>query len=166
MNKRGDVSDGIMFLVIIFFLAVSFIVVIFINSKLSYVISSTPLNETDAANTIVDSLDRITTTGAQRAFVFIFAFMIVGMMVSAFLVRVHPIWIFLYIFFAAIAVLLAAILANIYNEVILNENLSEIADQQTMMNWIMQHLVQIVIGAVGLSMIILFAKPPSGGEPI
>lgn len=166
MNKKGDVSDGIILLVILFFLAVSFIVVTLVNSKISEVISTTPLNQTTASTSIISSLNRLTTTGTQRAFVFIFAFMIIAMMISAFMVRVHPIWIFLYIFFTAIAVLLAAILVNIYDMIISTDALSTIASQQTMMNWIMSHLIHIVIGAVGLSMIILFAKPPAGGEPV
>jgi hypothetical protein len=35
-------------------------------------------------------MDRITTTGAQRAFVFIFAFLIIGMMITTVVVPFNP----------------------------------------------------------------------------
>lgn len=166
MNRKGEVSEGIMFIVIIFFLAVSFVVVAFVNSKFSDIITSTPLNDTTASTKIVSGLDSLTTSGVNRAFVFLFGGLILSMMLSAFMVRVHPAWLFLYIIFLAIAVIVAVPLTNIYTELIANDTLNPIASQQTMINWVMQNSVKILIGAVALSLVILFAKPPEGGGQI
>lgn len=164
LNKKGDVTSGITFIVIIFFLAISFIVVAFINDKMKDVVEDTVLNQTSVASGIVDSMNFITTTGIQRGFALIFVFMIIGMMVSSFLVRVHPIWIFLYIIFACFAVVITVPIANVYQLFIENETLSSIASQQTLITWVMQHSVLILIATLALSMIILFAKLPDRGQ--
>jgi len=48
IRKKGDPTDIFLFLVIIFFVAVSFVVVIFTNTKVHEIISTTALNESDA----------------------------------------------------------------------------------------------------------------------
>lgn len=163
-NKKGDVTDGIVFIFLIFFLAVSFVAVGFIISQFSLVVSTTPLNQSTAAPKIISSLDNLSTNGINKAFAFLFAFLIIAMMMTAFMVRVHPAWIFLYIIFLAIAILLAVLLSNAFNTMINNNALSSIANQQTMIVWVMRHSVKIIIGAVALSMIILFAKPPERSD--
>ena len=164
MNKKGDVSDGIVFIIVIFFLAVSFVAVAFVTNEFKNAITDTPLNDTTASSAIVEGLDNLNSTGIQRGFGMVFVFLIIGMMLSSFLVRVHPAWIFLYILFLVFAIIVTVPLANIYNEMISNTALSEIANQQTIINWVMFHSVQILIGSVILSMIILFAKPPEVGQ--
>lgn len=166
MNKKGDVSDGITFIVIVFFLAIGLLIAGFANTKIYNAIHDTALNQSDAAATITTSLDYINTTGIQRGFVFIFAFLIIGMMLSSFLVRVHPAWIFLYILFLAFAVIITIPLANTYQAIIEAPALADYAAKQTMMTFIMQHSVTILIASVILSWIILFAKPLEGGNRI
>jgi hypothetical protein len=88
----------------LFFLAISFVVVAFVNSKLTLVIKNTPLNQTDAASTIISASENLTYHGIQKAFVFLFVFMIIGMLISSVMFRVHPIWIIFYILLLGIAV--------------------------------------------------------------
>ena len=163
-NKKGDVSDGIVILIILFFLAVSFLVVAFVNGKFYDVVMTTPLNQSSVAPQIGDSINLISTTTIQRGFVMIFAILVIGTLVSSFLVRVHPAWIFLYIFFLAFDVFLAILLANTYNALIETDALAAMAAQQTMTNWIMKNIVKIIIGVIGLSLIVLFAKAPEGSD--
>lgn len=165
-NKRGDVSDGIIFIVIIFFLAVSFLVGAFVNSKFQSIVQTTVLNQSTASQDIIDGLDRLTTSGIQRGFVMVFAFLIIGMMLSSFLVRVHPAWIFIYILTMGFAILITVPLANAYAALANAEAIRSVAEQQTMITYIMQHSVKILIGALALSMIILFAKPMEGSTRI
>ena len=171
-GKKADATDGIIILITVFFLAVSFIVVAFINNKLSNTISTTALNQTSVATQVTATMNRITTNGIQQGFVMIFSFLVIGTMLSSFLVRVHPAFMFLYIIMAGLMVLLGAIFANMYNALINNATLGEIALQQTAMNWIMSHIVAIMIATVALSVVILMAKPPEssggfgGGSPV
>ena len=158
-GKKGDVNDYFVFLIILFFLAISFVVVAFTNDQLTRVIKDSALNDTSVANpTIVNQMDMISTKTIQRGFVAIFGFLVIGVMVSAFLIRIHPAFIFLYIIFLSISLFIAAPLANAYQKVIESSTLSTIASQQNMMNWIMQHIVVIMVGVGALSMIVTFAK--------
>ena len=165
-NKKGDVSDGITYIIIIFFLAISLVTAAFIVTKFKDVVQNTPLNQSAASEDIIQGLDNITTTGVNRGFTMIFGVLIIGMMLSSFLVRVHPAWIFLYIIFLIIAVIVTVPMANIYNQFINVDALKSTADQQTQINWVMEHSIKILIGTVCLSLIILFAKIPERSEPI
>lgn len=169
-GKKADASDGIIILVMIFFLAVSFIVAAFVNSKISTIISTTALNQSDSAAKIVQSVDKVTTNGIQQGFVMMFVFMVIGTILSSFLVRVHPAFFFLYLIFAAVTVILGAILGNVYSNFINNATMAEVAAQQPQINWIMSHIVVIMISTIAISVLVLFAKPPEfgggGGMPV
>jgi len=166
MNRKGDISEGITLMVIVFFIAISFIVVALANTKISNAISDTVLNDSQAAEQILTSLDYITSTGINRGFVFIFAFLIIGMMLSSFLVRVHPAWLFLYILFLGFAIVITVPLANAYQAIIEADAFAEVAAQQTMITYVMQHSIKILIAASIFSWIILFAKPMEGSNRI
>lgn len=159
---KGDPTDIILFIVIIFFLAVSFVVVLFVNTKISEVISTTVLSNSSAAPSIISGLDNINTTVTQRGFVLVFALFIIGLMISSFLVRVHPIFIFIYIFTLVMSILLAVYLTNTYQLIIENEQLATIAANYTMITWIMHNSVKILVAVGSLTMIITFSKLFSG----
>lgn len=164
-NKRGDVSDGLMIVIVLFFLAVSFVAVAFINDKFIDVIQLTPLNDTTVSSKIVQSMENMTTNGIQQGFTFIFFGLCLGTILSSFLVRVHPGFLVLYIFMAGVTVILGALLGNAYNNFAHTTALENIAGQQTQIGWIMTHIVQIIIGVIGVSVLVLFIKfPGMGGE--
>lgn len=162
-NKKGDVSDGIIILVTIFFLAIAFITVAFVNDKFSWIIKNTPLNESSVSSQIADSVDTITTKTIQQGYVMIFAFLCIGTLLSSFLVRVHPGFFFMYLLFAGFMVILGVTLANTYNAFIHVDALVDVAAKQPMITWIMTHVIKIMIGVVALSVVVLLAKPPEGG---
>ena len=165
-NKRGDVTDIITFLIIVFFLATSFLVVGFTNDKLKDVITDTDINDSIYSQSYTDAMDNITTNTLQNGFVAIFAFLIIGMMVSSFMVKIHPIFLFMYVIFLAIASFVAVPLANAYQMLMNAETIATVAGQQTTINWIMEHLVLITVGAGVISMIVTFAKLNKPAEAI
>ena len=166
---KGDVTDMIILLISIFFLAIAMIVVAYTNNIMKNVITETTLGNTSVASSITNQMDSITTSGIQKGFVMIFGFLVIGMMLSAFLVRVHPAFLFLYIIFAIVTVFVSVFLANAYAAVVNAEELAAIASQQTMITFVMKNIVKILIGAIALSIVILFAKSPDGaggGTPV
>lgn len=157
-NKRGDATDIVFFGIIIAFLAISFVVVIYVNTQLSDVVRTTVLNQSQAAEDILQGFDNINQTVTQRGYVLVFSILIVGLMVSAFLVRVHPIFIFLYFFTLVLAIIDAVYLSNLYQAIIENAEFASIASNYPMITFIMQHSVKILIAVAALSMIITFSK--------
>ena len=168
-SKKADATDGLMMMITLFFLAVSLLIVGFANSKISNIISTTDgLNSTTTATSAVTQLDLITSTYIQKGFAILFAFLCIGSLLTSFLVRVHPAFFFIYIITTGVMVILGAILGNVYNTLINNETLIDVASQQTMTNWIMTHIVVIMLAVVAISLIVLFAKVPdeTGGSVV
>ena len=157
-NRKGDATDIIFFGIIIFFLAVSFVVVIFVNNILTGVISDTALNESAAAPRILDGFNHVNQTVTQRGFVIMFAILIIGQLVSAFLIRVHPVFIFVYLFTLVMSIIDAVYLSNLYQAIIENAQFAAIATNYPMITYIMQHAIAILIAVGSLGMIITFSK--------
>ena len=167
LNKRGDVTDYITFLILIFFLAVSFLIAAFVNYHIKDIITTTDINNTDVAVDAANQIDNIIENTTDNAFVAIFAFLIIGMIVSSFLVRIHPIFIFLYIIFLSISLFVLLPLANTYQLLVSNPTLQVVGQYQTKTTWIMEHLAKIVLGVGALTMMVTFGKlmnrSPGGG---
>jgi len=157
-NKKGDVTNIFTFIILVFFLAISFLIVAYTNSEFKNFIQDSELNNTEVSQSSIDMLDNFTTKTIQRGFILIFAFIIIGMMISSFLVRIHPVFIFIYILFLGIAIFVGVPLANAYQQLMNTEVISTVAGQQTMINWVMEHFIMIILGVGGLSMIIVFGK--------
>lgn len=167
LGKKGDATDPFIVMVIIFFLAVAFIIGIFVNSKMSTIISTTALNSSAAADDILDTFDNLNALGIQRAFVLIFVLMTIFVMGSAFLVRVHPFWIWIYIVMMFVTVLTSVFMANTYGALVENEQLAAVIAGQPMITFFMENAVIIAVSISILSMVIVFSKifnAPSGGS--
>jgi hypothetical protein len=162
-GKRADPTDILLLLVLLFFLAISFVVAGFMNSKIQDVISNTALNSSSAYESINSSFNNINTLGVQRGFVLFFALLVVGIMVSSFMIRVHPVFIFIYIITLVVAIFLAIYLANAYAMLQDNPLFAELSTNNTMITWTMQHIIKILIGVGALSMVIIFGKVGGGG---
>ena len=65
LGKKGDASSIILFLIIIFFLAVSFMVVLFTNDILFNVIQTTALNDSSASTSILSAFNTVNTLTVQ-----------------------------------------------------------------------------------------------------
>lgn len=166
MEKKAEITDILIFIITIFFLAVSFVAVGFVMTKLKLVVQSTPLNETQVGQTVIASYDTITFESIPNAYVFMFAFMIIAMLITSFLVKYHPIFIVFFIMIACFSVFISFVLGNAYSAFVNAEQLNDVAYRYTAMNWIWQHIGIIMSAVAGLSLIILMARlPGSGGNP-
>lgn len=157
-RKKGDPTDVIVFIIIIFFLAVTFLIGIFVNTKIKGVIDNTVLNNSTAYSQISSSFDTVNKTTIQSGFVLAFGLLIIFIFISSFLIRTYPVFIFIYIISLVLAVLLGVYLANSYEQIIANPLLAEAVANSPMITWIMQHSVKIIIAVGALSMIIIFGK--------
>lgn len=159
---KADPTDILLFLIIVFFVAVGLVVALFANNIIKNVIDTTPLNSSAAYSSIESSFTSINEISVQRAFVIFFAFLIIGMMVSAFLIKVHPIFIFVYIIILLVTILTAVYLANTYETLVTNPLFADLADNYATITFVMKHCVEILIGVWALTMIIIFGKIGGG----
>ena len=163
-KRKGDPTDILLFLIILFFLVVSLVVVLYANGKILDVIDNTALNQTEAYESIHDSFVSINEFTAQRGFTLFFAILIIGIIISSFLVRVNPVFIFIYIITLGMTIFTSVYLANAYAMIVANGQLSTISDNYAMMTFIMQNITKILLGVGALSMIVIFGKI-GGGSP-
>lgn len=164
ITKKADPTDIVLLLIMIFFLAISFVVVLFTNDKIKTIISTTALNESDAFAQIDAAFTTINEYTTQRGFTLFFGILIIGILVSSFMIRVHPVFIFIYIITLGVSIFVGVYLANAYEMVVANGQLAAIAANYAMMTWVMQHITTILLGVGALSMIIIFGKVGGGGS--
>ena len=162
-RKKADPTDIILFLVIIFFLAVSMVIALYMNTKVREIISTTALNQSAAYSSIDKSFENVNLYGVQRGVAMFLGILIIGMLVSSFLIRVHPVFIFIYIITLAAAIFVGVFLANSYEMIVQAGELAAFAADYAIVTWIMQHIVLILLGVGALSMIIIFGKIGGGG---
>lgn len=163
LNKKADPTDIVLFLIIIFFVIISMVVALFVNTKIKTIIDTTELNSSAAYSSISESFKTINEVTVQRGFTLFFGVLIIGMLASSFLIRVHPVFIFIYIITLSAAIFVGIYLANAYELFVSNGQIASIASNYAMMTYIMQHIVLILLATGALSMIIIFGKLFGGG---
>jgi len=163
-QKKGNPVELFLVLIVLFFIVISFVVVLFDNSKIQEVISTTVLNSSSAYESINNSFTTINEFTVQRAFVLFFTILCIGVLVSSFLVRSHPIFLFLYIITLGVAIFVSLYLANAYALVVSNPQLASISENYAMMTFVMRNVGKILLAVGGLSFVILFGKIGGGGN--
>lgn len=165
-NKRGDVTDILIFSILIFTFAIILFIFSFIIPEITDGLRAGGLNNTPEGTSAIDQLENFGSVGIQRGFFLFFVGLIISNLISAFLVRTHPAFLFLYIFLLILTVLVGTYLGNAYDAM---RTIPIFADQlasQTLINLVMENFVVIIIGVSALSMVIAFAKFSSFGRSV
>ncbi len=166
LGKRGDVTDILIFSIIVFTFAVVLFTFTFIIPQITDGLRAGGLNNTPEGSSAIDRLESFGSEGIQRGFFLIFVGLLISNLISAFLVRTHPIFLFLYIFVLILTVLIGTYLGNAYDQL---RNISIFSDQlasQTLINIVMENYILIIIGTAALSMVIVFSKFSSAGRSV
>lgn len=166
MNKKGEITDIIIFLIVIFFLAVSLITAVYVNTKLREVVATTVLNSTSTGQIVIQAYDTMNFTTVPNIYLMMVAFLIIGQIVTSFLVKYHPVFIVLFIVFAGFGIFLGFILANVYEQFVNVDQIQTVAEQMPKVNWIWSHISIIMSAVSALTLIILFARLPGNGGQI
>lgn len=164
-NRRGDITDMFVFLIVLFILAVGLLVIVYTNSEIVNGFLASGLNETAEQREALDGLDNFGKVTLQRGFLFLLVGLIISTMITSFLARTHPIWMFLYIIMLGLTVFIGIYLGSTYQDVKDMDIFSSIIESQGILNFIMDNLITIVVVVGILSMIIVFSKfKTSGGS--
>lgn len=156
--KKGELTDMMIFLITIFTLAVGLFTFTFIIPAITSGLRLAGLNSTTEASNAIDQMDTIGTSTINNGFMMLFVGLILSVMITSFLVRTHPIFLFLYIFFLAITLLLSFYLGNAYNTIITTPIFANTVQNASFITLVMSHIAEICLAVGALSMIIVFAK--------
>jgi len=158
MNKHADITDTISFVIVVVILAIGFFIIAFIIPSITDGLSNAGLNNSVEGANAISRLNDFGTQGIQRGFFFVFMGMCIAVLISSFFIDTHPIFLFLYIIFLAIAVILGGYLANAYETFSTVSAFESFYESQTLFNMVMSHIVLITIIVGALSFIIIFSK--------
>lgn len=161
-NKKG-ISDVVFVVAILFVIALSFLVILFISTTLrdNMVPAITIMDNTSGAmlNQTISAVPQTIDT----AFLIILVGLIIGVLISSFLFYSHPIFMILYIILSVGALLISVIFSNVYETVSTTSGLNSTIASMPIANYVMLHLPLFVLGIIALSIIIIYAKSQMGG---
>lgn len=161
--KKGDLPDILIWLITIFILAIGLFVFAYVIPTIGSGLGDAGLNQSAEGLNAINSFSNIGTITIQRGFFLLFSGLMMGVMISSFLIRTHPIFIFLYIFFLGISVLLSTYFSNAFESLTSQEIFSSTLGTQGLISVVMNNLPKITLGIGALSLIIIFAKFSSIG---
>lgn len=157
-NKKGELTDILIWIIYIFILAVGLFILMYIIPSISTGLRGSGLNNSAEGAGAINQLEDIGTSTINNGFMMLFVGLIISMMITSFLVRTHPIFLFLYIFILAITLLLGMYIGNAYNTLSTNSIFSSMVNNASFINLVMNNIVEITLAVGALSMIIVFAK--------
>lgn len=155
-NKKGYVQDWLFYALIILVIAVVLIVVNMFLSEINTKIQASD-SGTTAKSIMSDNTSRFSIVW-DNSFIFIFFIFALGIIISFYVIKTTPALFFPVVIVFAIIIFITAIIGNVYDE--FNDN-TDIATHSTSfsgMEWIMSHIVELllIMGFVGV--VALFAK--------
>jgi len=157
-NRRGDITDMMVFLIVLFILAVGLVIIVYTISAMTDGLNVAGLNETTQTSEAIDGLDNFGTIVLQRGFLLLFVGLIISVMITSFFANTHPIWLFLYVIMLGLTIFIGIYLGSAFEEMQEVDILTDVISNQPMISFVMNNIL-IIITAVGvLSLIIVFAK--------
>ena len=143
MNRKASIVDSIFMVVILFAVAISFV--------LGYKIYDTMNTHIQGADTIPDSGKAVSqnfydsyVTIFDYGFLFILIILFLATVVLGAMVDTHPVLYFISAFLTLIVIILAAIFANTYDEFRDTSSISAYASQFVIIGFVMEHFVSII----------------------
>lgn len=156
--KKGDLPDVLVWLITIFILAIGLFIFAYVIPTIGTGLSDAGLNKSTEGANAIQTFSSIGTVTIQRGFFMLFAGLIMGVMISSFLIRTHPIFMFLYVIFLGLSVFLATYFGNAYETLTSSTLFAGTLASQGLINVVMNNLPKITLGVGALSIIIVFAK--------
>ncbi len=157
-SKKGDLPDMLIFIITIFIFATGLLVFAFVVPSIADGLSQAGLNSSSEGFDAIEELSELGSNGLQKGFFFLFVGLIMSTMVTSFLTRTHPIFLFMYIFFLGVTLFVGGYLGNAFEQIATSPVLVDTLGSQGLISAVMQNIIIITLVTGALSMIIIFAK--------
>ena len=157
-SKKGELTDIMVFLITMFILGIGLFVLVFIVPKITGGLRLAGLNNSVAGANAIDTLESGGTSMINNGFLILFVGLILAEIITAFLVRTHPIFLFLYIIFLGISIFLSFYLGNAFYAMQQNAIFADTLANANFITLIMGHIAEITLAVGAFTMIVIFAK--------
>jgi hypothetical protein len=162
-SKKGDLPDMFILIITLFIFAIGLLTLSFVVPSIADGLSDAGLNESQGGYDTIEALSDLGANGLQRGYFFLMVGLIMSTMITSFLTRTHPIFLFMYIFFLGITLFIGGYLGNAFEQFATSPVLVDTLGSQGLISSVMQNIVLITLITGALSMIIIFAKFSSFG---
>lgn len=161
-NKRGNaINDSITWLV---FIGI-FVIVILIGAvtfgELNDDIQDDDEMSQDNKDIVSTQYNRYTDL-FDGGFLFVFCLLWVLVLVASYSIDTHPIFFVITLILLTFVIIISAFIGNMYEEFASDDTISSVVPSFPMMNWILTHLVIVIVGIAFSIMLVLFAKQQKG----
>lgn len=158
MNQRGNVVlDMITIIVVVIVMAISLLYGNYILGTINDDIASDDSFGIDAKG-VTATMDANYSSLFDNIFLFAFSLFVVFVLVSVFLIDTHPVFFVISVILLIFVFIVGGLLANSYNDIASDDTISSYANNFTFINWVMGHLIELIIGIGFMVSIVLFAK--------
>lgn len=164
-KRKGDIVGIIFFIVMMLVVAITFLVFSYIFGATTSAFRGTVLNNDTQTNNAINYMADYGGQSLQKIYVFLFFGLLLATMVSAFLVRTHPVFLVIYILLFFINIFIAIFANNAYSAMNTGVLASYYASN-TMITTIMENIVRITVVANGLSLLLLFGRLFTGQKEV
>lgn len=161
MNKRGVISDAILFTLMLFIVSIGLIVVYVAYDQISGALDLNTQIPQDDKDRFSSGADRFPSTW-DYVFLTVFVGVIVGILVLSYLLATQPVFFFVFMFIVIILGGLAGYIANAFDDIILDPVLGASAGNFPIMSFIMSNYLIFIVVTVMLMLIVFYAKPNEG----
>src|SRR3972149_3363557 len=167
-EKKGEVTDIITVSFWILVIGIGILVLMFGFLQLTQPLRDSVLGEDNSTLEAINSYDNYISLGLPSAFLIVFFGLLMGILVSSFFIRTHPIFIPVYILFGIITIIVAVALGNVWGNLKDFESFTDVLELNStvsLMDTIISNIVLVTVIVFILSLIIIFAKPGGGQIP-
>jgi F0F1-type ATP synthase membrane subunit c/vacuolar-type H+-ATPase subunit K len=148
----------LIFIIVIFILAVGLLTFAFVVPKITDGLSDAGLNESTQGKNAIDELADLGANGLQKGFFFIFVGLIASTMITSFFALTHRAFLFLYIIILGLTLFVGTYFGNAFEQFAKSPALASTLQDQGFISIVMENIVLITLVTGALSMILIFAK--------
>jgi len=166
-NKKGEATDALTFVFWLFVISIGIVAVMFAFLSLMSPLRQSALGEDVNSLAAINSIEAYISTSLPSAGLIIYFGLILGVLVTSFFIRSHPIFIPVYIILGMATIFVAVVLGNAWSNITEIEGFSEIVELNSyigIMDTILNNIVIMTLFVFILSLVITFAKP--GGAQV
>jgi len=158
-NKKGSLQDLFYIAIVLVLLAVSVLIGTKIATEFHAGISANPTFVADAplAITATDNAINNYTYAVNSGFLFITIFFVIATLTLAALVRIHPIFIPIFLIALIFLIFFCGIMSNIYSGVAEDDTMTSTASRFAIMHSIMVAL-PFIVGIIGIILMVVMYK--------
>jgi len=163
-NKRASFQSIVVTIIIIFILAIGFI----IFSKIFLDVTAELKTIPEFSNNTIDSIETVegkTIPLLDFSIFFSLAALMIGLIIASIYIDVHPAIVIIFIIALIVAIFLSGMMSNVYSEITSSPQLSSTAGEFSYTNLVLGSHFPIIVLVIGIIIIIiLYGKSRRVGE--